>query len=177
MKGFQTAAIRRTGAAGDPLGEISTRSLLVRRGIGYAGLARIAWGTRMERAGSDEAEGTSRTLQDGASTDAGTPGRWDASSILILEVVGGPLDGLRCRVEGDALTIGRSSGNDLVLSHDPMVSSRHARIVREGDRFWLEDLGSLNGCRLDADRVDGKAPLRRGTVITIGRSRLEFLSV
>lgn len=43
-----------------------------------------------------------------------------------------------------SLTVGRDPENDLVLD-DPRVSGRHARIVKEGNRAVLEDLGSSNG--------------------------------
>lgn len=42
------------------------------------------------------------------------------------------------------LSVGRDRSNDLVLD-DPRVSGRHARLVREGNRAVLEDLGSSNG--------------------------------
>lgn len=42
------------------------------------------------------------------------------------------------------LTVGRDPDNDLVLD-EPRVSGRHARVVREGNRAVVEDLGSSNG--------------------------------
>lgn len=43
-----------------------------------------------------------------------------------------------------SITIGRSSENDLVVDFDA-VSSTHARLEREGNRYYLVDLGSTNG--------------------------------
>jgi len=48
------------------------------------------------------------------------------------------------------VTIGRLSGNDLVLS-DPTVSGRHARIVFAEGEVFIEDLGSQNGTYLNDD--------------------------
>lgn len=50
----------------------------------------------------------------------------------------------------DEATIGRSADNDVVLARG-LVSSRHARIYFDRDRggYYVEDLGSLNGTRLD----------------------------
>src|SRR4051812_22727133 len=81
----------------------------------------------------------------------------------------------------DAFTIGRSSGNDLKLDHSS-VSREHARIVRESGSYFLEDLGSLNGVRVDsgtgpadAERVrGGKAQLHDGSVVFIGDVALIF---
>jgi pSer/pThr/pTyr-binding forkhead associated (FHA) protein len=103
--------------------------------------------------------------------------RPDVPPVLVVEVFGGPMDGLRRRVDGTSMSVGRSPENDLVLAKDRMVSSRHARIVRDGDRTWLEDLGSLNGSFVGMDRVDGRVPLHRGSIVTLGRTRLEFLSL
>jgi pSer/pThr/pTyr-binding forkhead associated (FHA) protein len=51
--------------------------------------------------------------------------------------------------------------NDLVLPRTGW-SPRHARIVRDGERTWLEDLGSLNGSFVGTDRVDGRVPPSTG---------------
>ena len=45
-------------------------------------------------------------------------------------------------------TIGRSSRNDIVLK-DSTVSKQHAKVVERQGRFWLYDLGSTNGTRLN----------------------------
>lgn len=95
---------------------------------------------------------------------------------LVLEVVGGPLDGLRRRVGGSNLTIGRASDNDLILTLDPMVSARHARVVREEDGCWVEDLDSRNGVFVGSQKIQGRAPLQPGTLVGVGRTRVELLS-
>ena len=62
----------------------------------------------------------------------------------------GPDSGARAKI-GDELLIGRSArlgsglhANFLSLS-DAEISRRHVRIFREGDRYFVEDLGSTNG--------------------------------
>src|SRR5262245_17749101 len=93
-----------------------------------------------------------------------------------VEIVGGPLDGLRRRVHGGVLRIGRSTDNDLVLGHDKMISSRHARLVREGESCWIEDLGSRNGVFVGSERVEGRYRVNRGSLVLVGRTRFEVLS-
>ncbi len=50
------------------------------------------------------------------------------------------------------------------------VSRRHARIVRRGDEFFLEDLDSMNGTFLNRDRlpVHTPVPFQDGDEIRLG---------
>ena len=78
------------------------------------------------------------------------------------------------------ISIGRSrtSGNDVILSGDGMVSKQHARIEREADgRFTIYDLGSTNGLSVNGVRVDGNRVLTDGDEIVIGATKLVFQQV
>lgn len=67
-----------------------------------------------------------------------------------------------------ALRVGRGPDNDLVLT-DPTVSSAHARVeLREGSWF-VRDLGSSNGTRLDGAPVTGWVELPSGAQLAFGR--------
>ena len=94
-----------------------------------------------------------------------------------VEVVGGSMDGLRGRVSSPSFSIGREPGNDLALTKDPMVSGNHARIVREGHHYWLEDLGSRNGVYLGDRRLTERVLIGPGTTFIVGRTELEFMPV
>ncbi len=94
---------------------------------------------------------------------------------ISIEVVGGPMDGLRNRVEAAKFTIGRDTGNDLALVVDPMVSGRHARITREGHHYWLVDLGSRNGVYIGDQRLAKRSLIGFGTRFTVGQTHLEFM--
>jgi len=54
------------------------------------------------------------------------------------------------------------------------VSRRHARIVADGGRFTLEDLGSKNGTYLREQRLEGPAALEDGDAFRLGRTMLVF---
>jgi pSer/pThr/pTyr-binding forkhead associated (FHA) protein len=71
------------------------------------------------------------------------------------------------------LTIGRSSGNDLVLV-DGLVSRHHAQIRQEGGTTALHDLDSKNGTFVNGQRVRGSIPLQPGDVIRVGQTELVF---
>lgn len=66
----------------------------------------------------------------------------------------------------DETRFGRSGENEVVLP-DYSVSRRHARVVREGDRFWVEDLKSTNGVQLNGQGVQ-RAEIRSGDELKIG---------
>lgn len=54
------------------------------------------------------------------------------------------------------------------------VSRQHARIVVEGGRAILEDLGSKNGTYLRGQRIEGPAELADGDEIGVGTALLRF---
>lgn len=90
-----------------------------------------------------------------------------------LWVVGGGETSSERRHIDDELTIGRRPTADLVLC-DEAVSGLHCRIYRgaSGGRFWVEDLDSLNGTRLNGEKVR-RGVLRHGDRIAVGRTELE----
>src|SRR5437763_15690279 len=46
------------------------------------------------------------------------------------------------------LSVGRTEGNDLILNH-ASVSRKHARFELRGDYWWIIDLKSTNGVKLN----------------------------
>jgi hypothetical protein len=73
----------------------------------------------------------------------------------------------------DEYSVGRVETNAIVIN-DTTISSRHARIIRNGDGFWLEDLQSRNGTYVNGDRVTSKRLLADRDVIRFGRITLTF---
>ncbi len=68
---------------------------------------------------------------------------------------------------GAEMVIGRIPGCDQVIDL-PMISSRHARLFREGDRILIEDLRSSNGTFVNGTRVEGPVVLNSGDEIGLG---------
>ena len=90
---------------------------------------------------------------------------------LILIVNG--LEEGRFPAAGLGTIIGRSR-DVAVTINDVKVSRRHARVWKEGERFFVEDLGSSNGTYVNASRANGKVPLHDKDVIGIGSHLLRF---
>lgn len=70
--------------------------------------------------------------------------------------------------------VGRSLTAD-VRFDDATVSRRHALVVVEGDGVRVLDDRSLNGIRVNQQRVGEWSPLRDGDELGIGRHRLFFI--
>lgn len=79
-----------------------------------------------------------------------------------------------CEITKAELVIGRDPRCDLV-TQEPKASRRHAAIVRREEGFFLQDLKSRNGTRLNGKKVDGPAKLTWGDRITIGDLSLLFV--
>lgn len=71
------------------------------------------------------------------------------------------------------ITLGRSARNDLCVP-DPFASRVHAEVRREGDEYFLQDLGSANGTLYNGTTVQGSVPLTAGGRIQIGETEIVF---
>jgi hypothetical protein len=77
-------------------------------------------------------------------------------------------------LEGECYTIGREIG-EILIEGDASVSKQHARILKEGNIYFIEDAGSTNGTWVNQFRITKKVNLNRGDVVTIGKMRFRFL--
>ena len=68
--------------------------------------------------------------------------------------------------------LGRSPANTIVVP-DTFASAEHALISWRGGQWWLEDLGSRNGTRLNDASVTAPTVLSAGDVISIGQVKLK----
>ena len=90
------------------------------------------------------------------------------ATLLVLEGgAGGPRSGDRIVLDGGA-SIGRDSDNGIVID-DRTVSGRHASLLYDAGRWWVEDGGSTNGTYINGQRVERTAALGDGDVLQVGR--------
>lgn len=71
------------------------------------------------------------------------------------------------------VTIGRSARSDICIP-DAFASRLHAEVRKEGDAYWLQDLGSANGTRYNGSHVTMPIPLISGGEIQIGETTIIF---
>jgi hypothetical protein len=75
-------------------------------------------------------------------------------------------------VSSTRFVLGRSRDCDLRVA-DLNISRRHAEIHKDGDAFWIVDLGSMNGTLLNGRRVE-REKLAEGDRITLGATEIVF---
>ncbi|MBK5258246.1 MAG: FHA domain-containing protein [Thermoanaerobaculia bacterium] len=71
-----------------------------------------------------------------------------------------------------ALSVGRTEGNELILNH-PSVSRKHAKIELRNGQWWIVDLKSTNGVKVNGTLVT-EAAVGSGDKIHIGSVQIEF---
>lgn len=88
--------------------------------------------------------------------------------VPVLIAQSGPHPGQRWNITQEFLTIGRGSECGLIVA-DRQVSREHARIRRQDNAFWIEDLDSKNGTHVNGQRLTPGAPqrLQDGDVIQV----------
>lgn len=92
-----------------------------------------------------------------------------------LKIAEGKDAGKELFFEQDAVLIGRVAECDVVL-YEQGVSRRHCRISTEGGRYFVEDLGSSNGTRLNGTAVTGKQALMDGDQVSLGPVGFVFMA-
>ena len=93
--------------------------------------------------------------------------------MAFLQLVKGAVPGRRFELDGELAIIGRSTECEVPLDI-PAVSRRHAAILQDRGRFFVEDLHSRNGTFLNDQRVADRTPLRDGDQLVICDQEFRF---
>lgn len=94
----------------------------------------------------------------------------------LLVVIDGPLAGTSMPlIAGNAITLGRSASNAVVLD-DEFVSSHHARVYQDPatGRWAIEDLHSTNGTVVNHQRISAPTLLPARVPVRIGATTFEL---
>jgi Nif-specific regulatory protein len=74
---------------------------------------------------------------------------------------------------GAMVTLGRVSSNDVEVQ-DARCSRRHCAIYDHEGEWFVRDLGSRNGTRVNGEKITGAVHLTSGDTIRIGRAKFVF---
>lgn len=75
-----------------------------------------------------------------------------------------------------SVLIGRTNECDVIL-YETGVSRKHAQISEEAGGFFIEDLGSSNGTRVNGETISGRLALKSGDAISLGPVSFNFKPV
>ena len=70
------------------------------------------------------------------------------------------------------MSIGRTEGNDLILNH-PSVSRKHARVETRNSSWWIIDLKSTNGVKVNGNLIT-ESEISAGDKILVGSVQLDI---
>jgi serine phosphatase RsbU (regulator of sigma subunit)/pSer/pThr/pTyr-binding forkhead associated (FHA) protein len=90
-----------------------------------------------------------------------------------LNIVTGVSAGEKHPVLTRETLIGRHPDCQLIL-RDSTVSRRHARITRDSAGYWVDDVGSQHGTRVNGELIRGPRQLRDGDEIQLSQVKLHF---
>ncbi|MXW88468.1 MAG: FHA domain-containing protein [Acidimicrobiaceae bacterium] len=81
--------------------------------------------------------------------------------------------GARYALDSDVVSLGRDPASDIFLD-DITVSRRHAEVERDGARYSIRDVGSLNGTYVNRKRIE-RCELSEGDEVQVGKFKLVFV--
>jgi len=111
-------------------------------------------------------------VEDEAGVETGPPHSELEPGQALLVVQRGPNAGSKFLIDKDVTTAGRHPESDIFLD-DVTVSRRHAEFERRDGKFYIRDVGSLNGTYVNRQRVE-RAELANGDELQIGKFKLTF---
>ncbi|MGK0716049.1 FHA domain-containing protein [Leucobacter sp. W1153] len=97
------------------------------------------------------------------------------SGAALLVVRRGANLGARFLLDQATTVAGRHPEVDIFLD-DVTVSRKHAEFHRDGVRFRVHDLGSLNGTYVDGRRIEGDSTLEDGVEVQVGKFKFTFFA-
>jgi len=116
---------------------------------------------------------TAAVAQPVASPGSGGTEKATAQSASRLVITSGPKAGTEFPLDGEPVTIGRSSDSSLVIRGD-YTSTHHARLMLWHDDWMIQDLDSTNGTFLAGARIAVPTPVPLNTTVKIGATSFEL---
>lgn len=77
-------------------------------------------------------------------------------------------------IDRAVVLVGRSADCDAIIDFSSKISRMHCLLVQVDANYFIRDLGSLNGIRVNGERVDKEAKLVQGVEVAIGDVMYQF---
>ena len=74
---------------------------------------------------------------------------------------------------GEVVSVGRSTDNTIPIKENGS-SRHHCQVSQQGEAFFVQDLGSLNGTRVAGRRTRGRVPIQDGDLVEFGDACFRF---
>jgi pSer/pThr/pTyr-binding forkhead associated (FHA) protein len=142
-------------------------------GLLYLFFLRVLWAVWSEVRGPRPAKAAASDTATRAM--AATPSKSDRKKGAVTKLVAtkpNPMKGREFEL-GTELTVGRAAGCKIALPDDTFVSQVHARVFRNDEGAFVEDLGSTNGTFLNGRKLGAATKLKAGDHLQIGSTVLE----
>jgi len=85
-----------------------------------------------------------------------------------LSIAGGDGENRRVELDAESYSLGRSHENDLSYPDDISLSRKHLVIERTEDRWYVRDMGSKNGTRVNDTLIVDRFRIQPGDRVTAG---------
>src|SRR3954471_3325272 len=95
------------------------------------------------------------------------------SVAFTLKVTRGAGAGAEFPFDSQEARLRRTADNDIVVK-DSGASRSHARVFQKGPRYFIEDLKSANGTKVNAAVITGTKERKNGDTVTIGEVVFTF---
>jgi pSer/pThr/pTyr-binding forkhead associated (FHA) protein len=140
-------------------------------GLLYLFFLRVLWAVWSEVRGPRPAKVPA--AQDMTRAIAATPSKSKKGTVTkLVATKPDPMKGREFEL-GVELTVGRAAGCKIALPDDTFVSQLHARVFRNDEGAFVEDLGSTNGTFLNGRKLAAATKLKAGDHLQIGGTVLE----
>ena len=99
------------------------------------------------------------------------------SEVKARYVVRRLLTGEEVEVTKDEFVIGKGSMADYIVTGNPTISRKHAKIVIEGRVCWIRDMRSTNSSFMDNQIMEDPALLMDGSRFKLAEEEFEFIVI
>ena len=77
-------------------------------------------------------------------------------------------------IDRAVVMVGRSADCDAIIDFSSKISRMHCVLVQVDANYFIRDLGSLNGVRVNGERIEKEAQLVQGVEVAIGDVMYQF---